>query len=114
MISGMARTSLAVELSAADQTRLQQWQSAHGTPQQVALRCRLVLAAAARTAGLGHRFCLRSQPPYRRTVTGASPGKRDRHGLGDSRPVEVVNRSMTWPEVRRADCRHLADQAQGA
>ena len=47
MISGMARTSLAVELSAADQTRLQQWQSAHGTPQQVALRCRLVLAAAA-------------------------------------------------------------------
>src|SRR5574337_1030856 len=47
MISGMARTSPAVELSAADQTRLQQWQSAHGTPQQVALRCRLVLAAAA-------------------------------------------------------------------
>src|SRR3989339_1777964 len=47
MISGMARTSPSVELSAADQTRLQQWQSAHGTPQQVALRCRLVLAAAA-------------------------------------------------------------------
>src|SRR3990172_8020793 len=47
MIPGMARTSPSVELSAADQTRLQQWQSAHGTPQQVALRCRLVLAAAA-------------------------------------------------------------------
>src|SRR3989304_4882351 len=47
MISGMARNSPSVELSAADQTRLQQWQSAHGTPQQVALRCRLVLAAAA-------------------------------------------------------------------
>ena len=62
MISGMARTSLAVELSAEDQTRLQQWQSAHGTPQQVALRCRWVLAAAA----------------------GASPGSRDRRGLGDS------------------------------
>jgi len=45
MISGMARTSPSVELSAADQTRLQQWQSAHGTPQQVALRCRIVLAA---------------------------------------------------------------------
>lgn len=62
MISGMARTSPSVELSAADQTRLQQWQSAHGTPQQVALRCRLVLAAAA----------------------GASPGSRDRRGLGDT------------------------------
>ena len=47
MIPGMARTSLPVELSAADQTQLQQWRAAHGTPQQVALRCRLVLAAAA-------------------------------------------------------------------
>ncbi len=47
MICGMSRTSPSVELSAADQMRLQQWQSAHGTPQQVALRCRLVLAAAA-------------------------------------------------------------------
>ena len=34
-------------LSAPDQAQLQQWASAHGTPQQVALRCRLVLAAAA-------------------------------------------------------------------
>jgi len=47
MIPGMARTSLPVELSASDQAQLQQWASAHGTPQQVALRCRLVLAAAA-------------------------------------------------------------------
>jgi len=47
MVSGMARTSLPVELSAPDQAQLQQWASAHGTPQQVALRCRLVLAAAA-------------------------------------------------------------------
>ena len=62
MISGMARTSPSVELSAADQTRLQQWQSAHGTSQQVALRCRLVLAAAA----------------------GASPGSMDRRCLGDT------------------------------
>jgi transposase len=47
MTPGMARTSPPVKLSAADQTQLHQWQSAHGTPQQVALRCRLVLAAAA-------------------------------------------------------------------
>lgn len=43
----MARTRVPVNLSAADQTQLLQWQSAHGTPQQVAVRCRLVLAAAA-------------------------------------------------------------------
>ena len=30
-----------------DRQKLQQWTSAHGTPQQVALRCRIVLAAAA-------------------------------------------------------------------
>ena len=43
----MARTSQPVNLSAEDQAQLVQWESAHGTPQQVALRCRLVLAAAA-------------------------------------------------------------------
>ena len=47
MIPDMPRTTPAVELSAADQAQLQRWQSAHSTPQQVALRCRLVLAAAA-------------------------------------------------------------------
>ncbi len=44
---GMARTSTPLELSARDHDELWQWQSAHGTSQQVALRCRLVLAAAA-------------------------------------------------------------------
>lgn len=43
----MARTSQPVNLTAEDQAQLVQWESAHGTPQQVALRCRLVLAAAA-------------------------------------------------------------------
>jgi transposase len=43
----MARTSQPVNLTGEDQAQLVQWESAHGTPQQVALRCRLVLAAAA-------------------------------------------------------------------
>ena len=34
------------QLSEVDHQKLQQWTSAHGTPQQVALRCRIVLAAA--------------------------------------------------------------------
>ncbi len=33
--------------SAVDQEKLEQWIAAHGTPQQVALRCRIVVAAAA-------------------------------------------------------------------
>jgi transposase len=35
------------DLSPYEQQQLQQWVAAHGTPQQVALRCRIVLAAAA-------------------------------------------------------------------
>ena len=35
------------ELGALDREKLEQWTAAHGTPQQVALRCRIVLAAAA-------------------------------------------------------------------
>src|ERR1700739_1912214 len=34
------------EISPVEQDQLQKWLSAHGTPQQVALRCRIVLAAA--------------------------------------------------------------------
>jgi transposase len=43
----MSRVSPALNLSAEDQTQLVQWATAHSTPQQVALRCRLVLGAAA-------------------------------------------------------------------
>src|SRR5580658_5746065 len=33
--------------SAVEQAKLEQWMAAHGTPQQVALRCRIVVAACA-------------------------------------------------------------------
>lgn len=42
----MSRTSAIVNLADADRERLEDWVAAHGTPQQVALRCRIVLAAA--------------------------------------------------------------------
>src|SRR6201993_336240 len=35
------------QLADVDRQKLEQWTAAHGTPQQVALRCRIVLAAAA-------------------------------------------------------------------
>jgi transposase len=47
MIQLMSKTSFPVVLSSADQGQLEQWASAHGTPQQVALRCRIVLGALA-------------------------------------------------------------------
>lgn len=48
----MPRISAVVPLSDADRDRLEAWVSAHGTPQQVALRCRIVLAAAAGQSNL--------------------------------------------------------------
>jgi len=42
----VARDALSLNLKEADRQQLVQWADAFGTPQQVALRCRIVLAAA--------------------------------------------------------------------
>ena len=47
MLCLMPKISPSIVLEPSEQTRLEQWESAHGTPQQVALRCRIVLAAVA-------------------------------------------------------------------
>jgi transposase len=43
----MRKSSIAITLNPSDQAQLERWASAHGTPQQVALRCRIILAAIA-------------------------------------------------------------------
>ena len=43
----MRRASFAITLSPTDQAQMEQWESAQGTPQQVALGCRIVLGALA-------------------------------------------------------------------
>jgi len=43
----MRKPSFPIMLNPSDQVQLEQWGSAHGTPQQVALRCRIILAAFA-------------------------------------------------------------------
>lgn len=47
MISCMPNTCLAIKLQPAERTQLEIWESSHGTPQQVALRCRIILGALA-------------------------------------------------------------------
>src|SRR5437899_11373575 len=47
MISHMPNTSLAIQLEPAERTQLEKWESSYGTPQQVALRCRIILGALA-------------------------------------------------------------------
>jgi len=48
----MPKRSIPVVLSSNDKAQLQQWVRAHGTPQQVGLRCRIVLGAAEGEDGL--------------------------------------------------------------
>jgi len=43
----MPNTGLAIELQSAERRQLEQWETAQGTPQQVALRCRIILRAMA-------------------------------------------------------------------
>ena len=43
----MPKSSPPLVLSPSDRAQLEQWSSAHGTPQQVALRCNVVLGAIA-------------------------------------------------------------------
>ncbi len=43
----MANSGVSIKLQRAERTQLKQWESCHGTPQQVALRCRIILGALA-------------------------------------------------------------------
>ena len=43
MMHPMPNVGLSIKLSAAEHAQLRQWESSHGTPQQVALRCRIIL-----------------------------------------------------------------------
>jgi transposase len=45
MIDFMSKIRFPVVVTSQEQAQLEQWESAHGTPQQVALRCRIVLCA---------------------------------------------------------------------
>jgi transposase len=47
MIGVMANSGVSIKLQRAERTQLEQWESSHGTPQQVALRCRIILGALA-------------------------------------------------------------------
>jgi transposase len=63
MIQFMSKTSFPVVLSSGDQAQLEQWESAHGTPQQVALRCRIVLGAFAGEPNQAMAFRLQVSRP---------------------------------------------------
>src|ERR1700730_18699194 len=62
----MPRSTPALQLKEADEQQLRQWVSAFGTPQQVALRSRIVLSAA---EGQSDNAIARACEVNRKTVT---------------------------------------------
>ena len=86
----MPNRGVAIELEPADRMQLETWQSSHGTPQQVALRCRIILAALAGedNVSIAEAAGYDSDAAFGRAfkrITGITPG-RWRAGDGDSRP----------------------------
>jgi transposase len=63
---GVSRKLPALTLNSSQQQQIRQWLSAHGTPPPVALRCRIVLAAA---AGQTEHATARQMGTNRKTVT---------------------------------------------
>ena len=92
----MPNTSLAIQLQPAERTQLEIWESSHGTPQQVALRCRIILGALAGQDNVSIAAQLGVSRPtvqlWRQRVRTQGIG-----GVWEIAPDEGVNRSTIKP-----------------
>src|SRR6266704_1272044 len=140
----MAKVPPIVNLSAEDQAQLVRWKSTQGTPQQVALRCRLVLAAAegypdleiashhevnrhtvalwrerVQAKGIGSVWEIQAgrgrKPKYELANHGQSPGREQEHG----EPALAVTQPQAAPEphlqaVARSQVHREIDRCGGS
>jgi transposase/DNA-binding CsgD family transcriptional regulator len=114
--------STRLTLSIDQQERLQQWLAAHGTPQQVALRCRIVLAAAEGSSDLAIASTLqvnrhtvrmwrkRFAEQGLRSVWEVAPGRGRKALYGAEKVKAVVNATLqTKPKgMTHWSCRGMA------
>jgi len=120
------RSTPALQVEAADAQQLRQWVSAFGTPQQVALRSRIVLAAA---AGQSDNAIARGLAVNRKTVTlwrerfaqegldsmwEVAPGRGRKPSYGQRKIAAIVSATLTTKPkgMTQWSCRQLAE-AQG-
>ena len=122
----MPRTSPVVSLSDVERERLEAWVSAHGTPQQVALRCRIVLAAAAGQSNLtisqDSGVNAKTVALWRDRFVTAGPeglwkiapgrGRRPTYGAGKIKRTVQATLSTKPKGMTQWSCRQMA-QAQG-
>ena len=124
MLEGMPRSVAPLILNDADESQLQRWLSAFGTPQQVALRSRIVLASA---AGESDSSIAERLDTNRKTVTlwrtrfaqegldslwEVAPGRGRKPAYGVDKIREIVDTTLqTKPEgMTHWSCRLLAAQ----
>jgi transposase len=91
-----------VAVSSEDHAQLEQWESAHGTPQQVALRCRILLGAidGQKNQAIANRLNV-SRP----TVNLWRKRARDL-GIGRGRSWRKSNPDAPSPEEKRRQINH--------
>ncbi len=122
----MPRTSPALSLSDVDREQLEAWVTAHGTPQQVALRCRIVLAAAAgqtnltisqesginpKTVALWRDRFVESGPEGLWEIA-PGRGRKPTYGPGKIKRIVQATLSAKPKGMTQWSCRQMA-QAQG-
>lgn len=122
----MPRPSPVVSLSDVERERLEAWVTAHGTPQQVALRCRIVLAAALGRTNqmISQEFGINPKTValWRDRFTKTGPeglweiasgrGRKPTYGAGKIKRI-VQATLLTKPKgITQWSCRQMA-QAQG-
>lgn len=122
----MRKASFALTLSPSDRAQLAQWESAQGTPQQVALRCRIILLAleGEQHRGIAMRLGV-SRPTvnlWRKRVRDGgigelweiAPGRGRKPHYRQAKRDAIINSTLqTKPEgVTHWSCRLMA-QAQG-
>lgn len=122
----MSRTARPLSLTDRERDQLEQWLAAHGTPQQVALRCRIVLAATAgqtnvtiaaqlgvdtKTVALWRDRFAEAGPEGLWKI---APGRGRKPTYGSNKIKAIVAATLrTKPKgMTQWSCRHMA-QAQG-
>jgi len=122
----MPRISPAVTLTDAQRSQLEQWVSAHGTPQQVALRCRIILAAAEGKTNLqiaeANAANVKTVALWRRRFIDTGPeglweiapgrGRKATYSSGKIKTIVQATTSTLPDGMTQWSCRTMAD-AQG-
>ena len=120
----MPRTITPIVLNPEEQARLEQWKSAHSTPQQVALRCRIILAVAAGEQSIQIARRLKVSRPtiglWRKRVGEMgvdqvweiAPGRGRKHSHDQAKRDSIIEATLqTKPKgMTHWSCRTLAEQ----